>query len=133
MTREITMTSDFKKVTELSPSEVAACKRLTMGDAGLMRSQLEDCLRDPDFWSASVGLVYHRGRIVSWSLAFTYRGWWGYGKRCWDVYFFTDPNYRRMGLGRYLYKQMRMRYKSAVRTHPWDPRSDAFFDHLIAA
>ena len=113
----------FKAVEDMTETEMRAAYRLTMKN-GDMRPMLRECRSVNSSYVGNVALVFDGPKMVGWALAFKNPNWYSGKKR--TVYIYISPDYRRLGWGSYLYKDMRIRYKT-FNVAPWDSRSAQFF------
>lgn len=110
----------FKAVEDMTPQEKTAARRLTLPQ-GEMKTVLTDCGSPLQPCKGNVGLIYDGDTLVAWGLAWKYRD---NPRR--TVYLYTRESYRRQGLGTWLFKEFKIRYKN-VQVSPWDRRSASFY------
>lgn len=101
----MTFTVHLKKAIELSPTEIADCKRLSYGDEGYMSEDLDRILRDERRWRYRYSYVVlvtdpDNNKVIGWSLIEPRPR-----SPRWIFQCFVDPDYRRQGIGRYLLQQ----------------------------
>lgn len=106
-------------VSELSPAELAACKRLTLRD-GLMRGSLDEVRGHPRDRNSRVVLIESEGRLLAWALVYRL------GKEPTEAHFYVRSTHRRRGLGTRLMEEVR-RFTRRPQVHPHDVTSQSFF------
>lgn len=106
-------------VSELSPAELAACKRLTLKD-GLMRGSLNIARGHRQDRSSRVVLIESEGRLLAWALVYRV------AKEPTEAHFYVRSSERRRGLGTRLMQEVR-RCTRRPQVHPHDSTSQSFF------
>lgn len=66
-------------------------------------------------------MIWDGDKLVAWALAFKYAP-----TQDRTVYMYVREEYRRQGLGTWLFKEMKIRYKN-FNVSPWDKRSASFY------
>lgn len=114
------MDAYFMPVSEMSAKEKKAARNLTLKE-GDMRNVLSNCISVNSPCVGNVGMVYDGDLLVAWALAFKYSP--GQDR---TVYMYVREDYRRQGIGTWLFKEMKIRYKN-FNVSPWDKRSASFY------
>lgn len=114
------MDAYFMPVSEMSAKEKKAARNLTLKE-GDMRNVLSNCISVNNSCVGNVGMVYDGDLLVAWALAFKYQP-----SQDRTVYMYVREDYRRQGIGTWLFKEMKIRYKN-FNVSPWDKRSASFY------
>ena len=123
----------------LNNYRVPYLKELTLEGNGDLKGHMWHYITHPyDCWrnleSVKIILALHRNKIIGWA--------WGYHdehkirrkfKRVYFTMYFVRPDWRRLGIGTQLNKQIKKccaKYKRKIIGEKWDSVSEKFFDKL---